>query len=34
MARRPEPRYLRAGDVLRLGITGLGEARQVVMASA
>jgi 2-keto-4-pentenoate hydratase/2-oxohepta-3-ene-1,7-dioic acid hydratase in catechol pathway len=30
---RPEPVYLRAGDVVALGIDGLGEARQVVVAS-
>lgn len=28
---RPEPKYLRAGDIVELGIDGLGESRQVVM---
>jgi 2,4-didehydro-3-deoxy-L-rhamnonate hydrolase len=29
---KPEPRYLRPGDVVELGIDGLGAARQTVMA--
>lgn len=29
----PEPRYLRAGDRVRLGITGLGEQAQDVIAA-
>lgn len=29
---KPEPRYLRPGDVVELGIDGLGSARQTVMA--
>jgi 2,4-diketo-3-deoxy-L-fuconate hydrolase len=28
---KPEPRYLRAGDVVELGVTGLGRARQRVV---
>jgi 2-keto-4-pentenoate hydratase/2-oxohepta-3-ene-1,7-dioic acid hydratase in catechol pathway len=28
---RPEPRFLRAGDVVRLGIDGLGEQRQLLV---
>ena len=28
---KPEPRYLRAGDVVELGITGLGQARQRIV---
>lgn len=31
---RPEPRYLRAGDRVRLGVTGLGQAEQRVVAHA
>lgn len=30
--RKPEPRFLRAGDEMRLGIAGLGEQRQKVVA--
>ena len=29
---KPEPRYLRAGDIVELGVDGLGSARQEVMA--
>ena len=29
---KPEPRYLKPGDVVELGIDGLGRARQVVRA--
>ena len=29
---KPEPRYLRAGDVVELGVSGLGQARQQVIA--
>jgi 2-keto-4-pentenoate hydratase/2-oxohepta-3-ene-1,7-dioic acid hydratase in catechol pathway len=29
---KPEPKYLKAGDVVTLGITGLGEQRQNVIA--
>jgi 2-keto-4-pentenoate hydratase/2-oxohepta-3-ene-1,7-dioic acid hydratase in catechol pathway len=32
MGMKPEPRYLKAGDVVTLGITGLGEQRQNVVA--
>jgi 2-keto-4-pentenoate hydratase/2-oxohepta-3-ene-1,7-dioic acid hydratase in catechol pathway len=31
MGFKPEPKYLRAGDVVRLGIDGLGEQRQKVV---
>ena len=30
---KPEPVYLQAGDVVELGIEGLGESRQEVVAS-
>jgi 2-keto-4-pentenoate hydratase/2-oxohepta-3-ene-1,7-dioic acid hydratase in catechol pathway len=30
--RKPEPRFLRAGDVMRLGAEKLGEQRQTVVA--
>jgi len=30
---KPEPIYLKAGDVMTLGITGLGEQQQKVVAS-
>ena len=30
---KPEPRYLRVGDVVELGIERLGESRQKVVAS-
>jgi 2,4-diketo-3-deoxy-L-fuconate hydrolase len=33
MGMKPEPQYLKAGDVVTLGITGLGEQRQKVVAS-
>jgi 2-keto-4-pentenoate hydratase/2-oxohepta-3-ene-1,7-dioic acid hydratase in catechol pathway len=29
---KPEPRYLRPGDIVELGITGLGTQRQRVVA--
>jgi 2-keto-4-pentenoate hydratase/2-oxohepta-3-ene-1,7-dioic acid hydratase in catechol pathway len=29
---KPEPQYLKAGDVVTLGIAGLGEQRQNVIA--
>jgi 2,4-diketo-3-deoxy-L-fuconate hydrolase len=29
---KPEPRYLKPGDVVELGIQGLGESRQMVVA--
>lgn len=32
LGQKPEPRFLREGDVLRLGATGLGEQRQVCVA--
>jgi 2,4-didehydro-3-deoxy-L-rhamnonate hydrolase len=32
MGMKPEPQYLKAGDVVALGITGLGEQRQKVIA--
>ena len=32
MGMKPEPQYLKAGDVVTLGITGLGEQRQKVVA--
>jgi 2,4-didehydro-3-deoxy-L-rhamnonate hydrolase len=32
MGMKPEPQYLKAGDVVTLGITGLGEQRQNVVA--
>jgi 2,4-diketo-3-deoxy-L-fuconate hydrolase len=32
MGMKPEPRYLKAGDVVTLGIQGLGEQRQNVVA--
>ncbi|QBE61707.1 fumarylacetoacetate hydrolase family protein [Pseudoduganella lutea] len=32
LGQKPDPVYLRAGDVMRLGIAGLGEQRQVVHA--
>ena len=32
MGMKPEPKYLKAGDVVTLGITGLGEQRQTVVA--
>ncbi len=32
LGQKPDPVYLRAGDVMRLGITGLGEQRQTVHA--
>ena len=32
MGMKPEPQYLKAGDVVTLGITGLGEQRQKVIA--
>jgi 2,4-didehydro-3-deoxy-L-rhamnonate hydrolase len=28
---KPEPRYLRAGDIVELGVAGLGQARQLVV---
>ena len=31
LGQKPEPIYLKAGDVMRLGISGLGEQRQVVV---
>jgi ureidoglycolate lyase len=31
MGVKPEPRYLRPGDVMRLGIQGLGEQTQKVI---
>lgn len=31
---RPEPQYLRAGDLVRLGVTGLGQAEQRVVGYA
>jgi 2-keto-4-pentenoate hydratase/2-oxohepta-3-ene-1,7-dioic acid hydratase in catechol pathway len=31
MGFKPEPKYLRAGDVVRLGIDGLGEQQQKVV---
>ncbi|GGB26884.1 ureidoglycolate lyase [Sphingomonas metalli] len=34
MGRKPEPRYLKPGDVVRLGIDGLGEQRQAFVAAA
>ena len=33
MGHKPEPRYLKAGDVVTLGIQGLGEQRQRVVAA-
>jgi 2,4-diketo-3-deoxy-L-fuconate hydrolase len=33
MGMKPEPQYLKAGDVVTLGITGLGEQRQKVVAN-
>jgi 2-keto-4-pentenoate hydratase/2-oxohepta-3-ene-1,7-dioic acid hydratase in catechol pathway len=32
MGHKPEPEYLKAGDVVTLGVTGLGEQRQKVIA--
>jgi 2-keto-4-pentenoate hydratase/2-oxohepta-3-ene-1,7-dioic acid hydratase in catechol pathway len=32
MGMKPEPQYLKAGDVVTLGIAGLGEQRQTVVA--
>ncbi|HEX8603826.1 MAG TPA: fumarylacetoacetate hydrolase family protein, partial [Pseudoduganella sp.] len=32
LGQKPDPVYLRAGDVMRLGITGLGEQQQIVHA--
>jgi 2-keto-4-pentenoate hydratase/2-oxohepta-3-ene-1,7-dioic acid hydratase in catechol pathway len=32
MGMKPEPQYLKAGDVVSLGIAGLGEQRQSVVA--
>jgi 2-keto-4-pentenoate hydratase/2-oxohepta-3-ene-1,7-dioic acid hydratase in catechol pathway len=32
MGVKPNPRYLKAGDVMTLGIDGLGEQRQEVVA--
>ena len=32
MGMKPEPQYLKAGDVVTLGIKGLGEQRQSVVA--
>jgi 2-keto-4-pentenoate hydratase/2-oxohepta-3-ene-1,7-dioic acid hydratase in catechol pathway len=32
MGKKPEPVYLKAGDVVDLGITGLGTQRQTVVA--
>ena len=32
MGMKPEPQYLKAGDVVTLGIEGLGEQRQKVVA--
>jgi 2-keto-4-pentenoate hydratase/2-oxohepta-3-ene-1,7-dioic acid hydratase in catechol pathway len=32
MGMKPEPQYLKPGDVVTLGITGLGEQRQKVVA--
>ncbi len=32
MGMKPQPRYLKAGDIMRLGIEGLGEQKQVVSA--
>ncbi len=32
MGQKPEPRWLQPGDVMRLGVTGLGEQRQTVKA--
>jgi len=32
MGMKPEPQYLKAGDVVTLGIAGLGEQRQQVVA--
>jgi 2-keto-4-pentenoate hydratase/2-oxohepta-3-ene-1,7-dioic acid hydratase in catechol pathway len=32
MGVKPKPRYLKAGDVMTLGIDGLGEQRQEVVA--
>ena len=32
MGMKPEPKYLKAGDVVTLGIAGLGEQRQSVVA--
>src|SRR5205823_15020447 len=32
MGMKPEPKYLKAGDVVTLGIQGLGEQRQKVVA--
>jgi 2-keto-4-pentenoate hydratase/2-oxohepta-3-ene-1,7-dioic acid hydratase in catechol pathway len=31
MGMKPEPQYLKAGDVVTLGIAGLGEQRQKVV---
>jgi 2-keto-4-pentenoate hydratase/2-oxohepta-3-ene-1,7-dioic acid hydratase in catechol pathway len=33
MGMKPEPKYLKAGDVVTLGIQGLGEQRQKIVAS-
>ncbi len=33
MGMKPEPKYLKAGDVVTLGIQGLGEQQQKVVAS-
>ncbi|RZL69271.1 MAG: ureidoglycolate lyase, partial [Pedobacter sp.] len=32
LGQKPEPWYLKAGDVVELGIDGLGTSRQVVKA--
>jgi 2-keto-4-pentenoate hydratase/2-oxohepta-3-ene-1,7-dioic acid hydratase in catechol pathway len=31
MGMKPEPKFLKAGDIVRLGIAGLGEQRQKVV---
>jgi 2-keto-4-pentenoate hydratase/2-oxohepta-3-ene-1,7-dioic acid hydratase in catechol pathway len=31
---KPQPRYLKAGDQVELGIDGLGRSRQIVIVSA
>ncbi|MEP6943635.1 MAG: fumarylacetoacetate hydrolase family protein [Betaproteobacteria bacterium] len=33
MGMKPEPKYLKVGDIVTLGITGLGEQRQKIVAS-
>jgi len=32
MGMKPEPQYLKAGDVVTLGVAGLGEQKQTVVA--